>query len=384
LNAQSSDATAEFGVRIEEAGVRRRRRGRRLVRWFATLALVLAAAGVVVVVANPFGGGGPKKAGVSDNGAATSLATVTEGSLASQTQVSGTLGYAGSYSVVNNATGAATWLPGSGQLVRRGQVLYRVAGEPVVLLYGSTPAYRLLKYGMTGADVQQLNANLVVLGYASSAALEPTSDYFSAETKYALELLQQALGVKQTGTLALGQAVFLPGALRITHVMATLGTTLQPGAIVAQATSTRRQVTVNLDAAQQSSVKDGDTVTITLPNGSTTPGVVLGVGKVAGSGSSGSSTVPLYIMLKHPRAAGSLDQAPVQVQITTARVTHALVVPVAALLALAGGGYAVETVDARAVRHLVAVTAGLFDDAHGLVQVSGSLSAGEQVVVPST
>jgi hypothetical protein len=348
------------------------------------LALVLAAGGVVVALTNPFGGGGPKKTGVSDNGAATSLATVTEGPLVSQTQVSGTLGYGGSYSVVNNATGAATWLPGGGQVLGRGQVLYRVAGEPVVLLYGSTPAYRLLKYGMTGADVQQLNANLVALGYATSSALDPTSHYFSAETKYALELLQHALGVKQSGTLALGQAVFLPAALRITHVMATLGTTLQPGGIVAQATSTRRQVTVNLDAAQQSSVKDGDGVTITLPNGSTTPGVVLGVGKVAGSGSSGSSTIPLYIMLKYPRAAGSLDQAPVQVQITTARVTHALVVPVAALLALAGGGYAVETVDARGVHHLVAVTAGLFDDAHGQVQVSGSLSAGEQVVVPST
>jgi hypothetical protein len=329
VSAHGSDATAELGVPIEEAGVRRGRRGRRLVRWFAALALVLAAAGVVVALTNPFGGGGPARAGVSDNGAATSLATVTEGPLASQTQVSGTLGYAGSYSVVNNATGAATWLPGGGQVLGRGQVLYRVAGEPVVLLYGSTPAYRLLKYGMTGADVQQLNANLVALGYATSSALDPTSHYFSAETKYALELLQHALGVKQTGKLALGQAVFLPAALRITHVMATLGTTLQPGGIVAQATSIRRQVTVNLDA-------------------------------------------------------GSLDQAPVQVQITTARVTHALVVPVAALLALAGGGYAVETVDARGVHHLVAVTAGLFDDAHGLVQVSGSLSAGEQVVVPST
>ena len=51
----------------------------------------------------------------------------------------------------------------------------------------------------------------------------------------------------------------------------------------------------------------------------------------------------------------------------------------------AGGAYAVETVDARGVHHLVPVTVGLFDDADGLVQVnSPDLVAGEQVVVPAT
>jgi multidrug efflux pump subunit AcrA (membrane-fusion protein) len=82
---------------------------------------------------------------------------------------------------------------------------------------------------------------------------------------------------------------------------------------------------------------------------------------------------------------GNVDQAPVQVQITTAAVHNALIVPVNSLLALAGGGYAVETVDARRVHRLVPVTPGLFDDADGLVQVSGSgLAPGDQIVVPST
>jgi hypothetical protein len=232
--------------------------------------------------------------------------------------------------------------------------------------------------------VEELNANLVALGYATSSQLDPTSDYFGAETKYALELLQHALGVKETGELALGQAVFLPEAVRLTHVMTTLGTTLAPGGVVAQASSTRRHVTVNLDAAQQSSVRVGDRVVITLPSGRTTQGVVTGVGKVATTGSSGSSTVPVYIAIRDPRAAGGLDQAPVQVAITTARVRNALIVPVNALLALGGGGYAVETIDGRGVHHLVAVTTGLFDEADGLVQVTGALSAGEQIVVPST
>jgi hypothetical protein len=62
-----------------------------------------------------------------------------------------------------------------------------------------------------------------------------------------------------------------------------------------------------------------------------------------------------------------------------------LVVPVTALLARSGGGYAVEVVGAGATNHLVGVSLGLFDDAHGLVQVTASgLAAGTKVVVPST
>jgi multidrug efflux pump subunit AcrA (membrane-fusion protein) len=87
----------------------------------------------------------------------------------------------------------------------------------------------------------------------------------------------------------------------------------------------------------------------------------------------------------HPAATGKWDQAPVQVAITTDKVPNALVVPVTALLARAGGGEAVEVLGAGATTHLVPVSLGLFDDADGLVQVSGSgLSAGQKVVVPAT
>jgi multidrug efflux pump subunit AcrA (membrane-fusion protein) len=108
-----------------------------------------------------------------------------------------------------------------------------------------------------------------------------------------------------------------------------------------------------------------------------------GSGSDAGSGSS-TATLPIHITLKRPKAAGRLDQAPVRVQITTAGVKRALIVPVTALVGQAGGGFAVETVDAHGVHRLVPVTLGLFDDANGLVQVSGGLSAGQHVVVPAT
>ena len=357
-------------------------------RWrLVGLVLALAAAGSAVALTNPFAGASAK-GGVPGNGYPTSLATVTRGDLSSQTSVAGTLGYAGApdgsaYEVVNQASGTLSELPAAGRVIGCGQVLYRVSDTPVLLLCGATPVYRSLYEGDSGPDVQELNQNLVALGYATRSELDPSSDYFGAETAYALERLQAKLGVHQTGSLSEGQAVFLPGPLRITQVSSTLGTSAPPGSPLAQATATRRQVTVNLNAAQQSSVKAGDRVTITLPNNDTTSGVVTSVGKVA-STSNGSTTVPLYITPLDPKVTGSLDQAPVQVQITTASVNNALIVPVDALLAQAGGGYAVETVDAHGVHRLVAVTPGLFDDARGLVQVtSQALQAGEQVVVPA-
>jgi hypothetical protein len=340
---------------------------------------------------------------------------VEKGRLSAMVSLSGTLTYqarsdGSPYSVINQSSGTYTKLPELGQVISQGQVLYRVNDSPVVLLYGSTPAYRTLSAGATGADVAELNADLVALGYATSGQLSPTSASFGSATTNALERLQGALGEPQNGMLSLGQAVFEPTAVRVTTLSAPLGGSSQTGQTVMQATSTTRQVEVALVASQQSNMAVGDKVTITLPNNQTTPGVVSAVGTVAtcpsssasggsntssaapttdtcSSSSSGSSTTPTIIVdvtPSDPAATGTWDQAPVQVSITTASVPSALVVPVTALLARSGGGYAVEVVDPAGANHLVSVSLGLFDDAQGLVQVTGpGLVAGQEVVVPT-
>jgi hypothetical protein len=316
------------------------------------------------------------------------------------------------YSVINQAQGTYTELPGLGQVISQGHILYRVNDRPVVLLRGSTPAYRTLSAGMSGPDVAELNADLVALGYATRAQLHPKSGLFGAATATAVEKLQATLGVARNGSLALGQVVFEPTALRVTSVSAQLGGRSQPGETVMQATSTARQVQIALPASQQTEVSVGNKVTITLPDNRTTPGVVSSVASVAtcpsssgaggpgssaatlgtdacssggGSGGSATPTVAADVAFSDPGATGKWDQAPVTVGITTASVPDALTVPVAALLAQSGGAYAVEVVGAGQRNHLVSVSLGLFDDADGLVQVSGSgLAAGEKVVVPST
>jgi hypothetical protein len=356
---------------------RQRRPWRRIT---AGVVAAAATAGIVVAVTHRFGGA-PGTA-TPQSAYPTALATVTRQTLKATTQVSATLGYAGSYTVAGHAGGTITWLPATGNIVRQGGVLYRVDnGAPVYLLYGTVPAWRALSVGITGADVTQLNHDLVALGYADRASITVLGwDYFGWETQYALEILQAHLGLTQTGTLPLGQAVFLPSAIRVTAIQGGLGN--PASGPVFTATSTRRVVTIALDSAQQTEVRVGDMVTITLPNGTTTPGVVSTVGTVATSSGS-TTTIPVQVRLTDPQAAGTLDQAPVQVSITTATVPGALVVPVNALLAQPGGGYAVEeAVGVR--RRLVSVTLGLFDDANGLVQVTGpGLAAGQRVVVPA-
>jgi hypothetical protein len=373
-------------------GSGRGRRRRRVVIIVAGIVIAGGAGTGIAAQAGLFRGSGHAAAsGTSD----VPTATVTRRSLTSQTSVNATLGYAGSFTVTGKASGTITSLPAAGQVVRQGQVLYRVDnGTPVVLLYGTVPDWRALSEGTTGADVSQLNHDLVALGYASSADIAALGwDYFSWETKYGLQQLQSALGISNpSGSLPLGQAVFEPGALRVTTVSAHLG---NPGqGPVLTATSTIPVVNIALDPSLQTEVKDGDTVTVTLPDGTTTPGVVSSVGTVATSSSSGSggsggsgspATIPVQVKLTDPKAAAGLDQAQVTVNITTGSVSDALVVPVTALVAQAGGGYAVEEVTASGGRRLVPVTPDLFDDVDGLVQVTGSgLAAGQRVVVPST
>jgi peptidoglycan hydrolase-like protein with peptidoglycan-binding domain len=237
-----------------------------------------------------------------------------------------------------------------------------------------------------GRDVRELNANLDALGYGKGLS----GDAFTSATATAIDRFQAAHGVLQTGQLLLGAVVFEPGSVRVTSVTPTVGTTVQAGPVLG-ITSTRRQVTIELDAALQSDVKVGDPVTITLPDNSTTPGRVSHVGTVAttpsnnsSSSSSSTPTIEVDVTPTDPAATGHLDQAPVNVSITNASVSDALVVPVNALLSLANGGYAVEEVAAGGAHHLVAVQLGLFDDQDELVQVTGAgLAAGQRVVVPS-
>jgi hypothetical protein len=164
------------------------------------------------------------------------------------------------------------------------------------------------------------------------------------------------------------------------------------GAAVLETSSTRLVATVDLDATKQSEAKVGEPVTVEMPGGNTVNGKVSAVSPIAqsssnsGNGNSGNggggggggsdngngnsssgATVPVTIALEGRTRGAGLDQAAVSVNFAQAEAKGVLSVPVTALLAVAGGSYAVQ--EAAPPHRLIPVTTGLF--AAGYVQISG-------------
>jgi hypothetical protein len=355
-------------------------RNRRAVATVLVLAVLAAGAGVAWSE-GAFRSHG--SSGTKQGAAPPATQRVVRENLSSQVPMTATLGYSGSYTLRGQGGGTLTWLPPAGRVISQGHVLYRVDnGTPVVLLYGSVPAWRMLDEGLTGADVTQLNHDLVALGYANSSDISALGwDYFSWETAYGVQRLETAAGVTSPpGSLPLGSVVFEPNAIRVSSVGSLGGPA--SGQVLA-ATSDQHVVEIPVSTSEETGVAVGDAVTVTLPNGADTPGKITSVGTVA-TGTSTNATIQVTVTLTHPSAAGTLDQAPVTVYVTVGTASNVLVVPVAALVAQASGGYAVEVTGAGNTRRLVPVTVGIFDDNSGAVQVTGALTAGEQVVVPAT
>ena len=338
-------------------------------------------------------------------------AVVARRTLVERETVDGTIGFGDARAVIHRNGGAASsgGGPGDGQggdgandgagatptltatarpgsVVERGEPLYWVDGEPVVLMYGRTPAYRTLEPGIAdGPDVRQLEENLAALGFDPGTVDEE----FGSTTEGAIRAWQEATGQAQTGEVELGTVVFLPGRRRAAARRTVVGQPLTDGQQVIETTSTRRVVKVELDVAKQTIVRRGDAVRVTLPDGTTVRGRIARIGRVArakdggGGGtpggedsSAGELVIDMIVTLRSQRRIGRLDQAPVSVAIASERRRRVLAVPVNALLARRGGGYAVELAGGR----LVSVRTGMFAD--GLVEVTGgSLRAGMRVRV---
>ena len=193
--------------------------GRSRTRIAAAVALVVALGIVIWVVVNS---GSSPSAATANGSTASGAATVERRTLTETDTESGTLSYSNPQTVYNRLSGTITWLPNVGQEIRPGGTLYKIDGEPVTLMSGTTPAYRTLSPAVSdGPDVLQLNRNLVKLGFNADGIV--VNDTWQAATTDGVELFQESLGEVPTGTLTLGQIVFLRGPQLISTVEGTLG-----------------------------------------------------------------------------------------------------------------------------------------------------------------
>jgi multidrug efflux system membrane fusion protein len=344
----------------------------------AVLTLALLAAAAVALLAGAGGASAPEP-----SAKATGTGTVARRTLAERLTASGTIGYAGETTVLARLSGTVTALPAIGATIHRGEQLYALAGEPVLLMYGAVPAYRALAEGVgEGRDVEQLERNLAALGYEPGTVDEE----FTAATAAAVAAWQEDHGLEASGEVELGRVAFLRGPQRVTAQEATLGAALggggeaesgaesePPSTPVLRTSSTRRIVVVELAADQQSVADRGQRVEVVVPGGAEVPGRVSRLAAVEASseGGPGEETeagVEATISVDGGRRIPALDGATVSVLFTERVRLDVLSVPLTALLAIGGGRFAV-VVEEGGARRRIAVTPGLAAD--GYVEVAG-------------
>ncbi|MGC4770568.1 efflux RND transporter periplasmic adaptor subunit [Micromonospora sp. DT44] len=307
-------------------------------------------------------------------------ATVTRTDLSDSRSLDGTLGFGPERVVKGAGEGVVTRLPKVGDTVVRGKPLYWVDDRPVPVLFGGTPLFRTLdKPGLVGSDVLIVRDNLRALGYAigtqptrskDGTKIGPGRALLTDTLVAAIKKWQQALDVEPTGRIEVGQAVVLPGPVRVSAVKALPGDPV--GGELVAVTEKVKLVTVAVEATEVGSIRVGATVAITLPDTTEVPGrvasishTVQGAGPDAGAGQAGPPKVDVLVTPARASDVGKLDAASVQVTFTTSARRNVLAVPVGALVALREGGYALQLPDGG----LLAVETGMFS--RGLVEVSG-------------
>ena len=216
------------------------------------------------------------------------------------------------------------------------------------------------------ADIRQIAENLSALGY--EGALPDR-----------LRAWQRDAGLPPTGIVGPDHLVVAPGPVHIAAHGARIGETLagpssDRGAILDYSGIDRR-VTVPLGIGDQRLAAVGRTAMVTLPDSTRVDGVIAAVGSVVSGG-----TIEVTVTIADQAALGGLEVASVDVAFVSSGRDDVLSVPVAALLALPEGGFALEVVGDGQSR-VVPVATGLF--ASGRVEVAGDdIAEGVLVGVP--
>lgn len=144
-------------------------------------------------------------------------------------ETTATLEFVASTTVSTPIEGTVTSIADEGDVVEAGSVVATVDGSPVVALYGELPPWRDLDTSADdGADIHQLELNLVSLGHDPDGDIEIDETYDSA-TAAAVERWQAGLGVDETGEVAASMVVYLPGRILVDEVTASVGSGVPAG-----------------------------------------------------------------------------------------------------------------------------------------------------------
>lgn len=352
---------------------------------------------------------------------ATTLVEAEERDLLSFLEWSGVLESGTASSVSASARGTVTRNSSVGDPIELGQAIAEIDGTPVIALYGSVPQFRVIDINAeNGADIAQLERNLVALGYDPDG-LVTVDDDFTSETAFMVERWEIDLGFElPDGTVDAGQIAFISGPSEVTSRTA-VGSQIAQGqpllSIVTQAESgftvvdgdaaptgstslaiadesvsvetgrptglwelSQSRITLEIDVGDTGLLPVGQAVDVELPDGETIAATVAEISDVARQVQDGQNQVTVLDVTVEPNEPieSAFSAGPVTILAEDNPRLGATVIPVRALVALADGGHAVEREDGG----LVGVELGAFDE--GWVEITnGALEPGDSIVAPA-
>jgi hypothetical protein len=250
----------------------------------------------------------------------------------------------------------------SGARVGDGSVIAQVAGRPVILLQGTTPMYRTIVGGDSGADVAQIQADLRGLGFAISDATGVYGPSTSSAIRelyvrdgYAPPMTEPGFRTVTAGGKRVALAlVAIPQAevVFVPTLPAVVGTTSEAvGQAIHNPAATlifgRPVVEARLSEAQAYQVQPGEQAKLTLGDGRQWRGKVVTVDRsIRADRGAAEITVPGDV-------PGSVIGQTATIEIDTQALARpVLAVPVAALYADGNGNTYVITDAARRERRI--------------------------------
>ena len=257
----------------------------------------------------------------------------------------------------NDAVGQMiTGVAAVGTPIDSGDVLYTVESQPVVALSGALPAWRTMNSSSDdGADIAQLEAALVALGYDPDGEVTVDATWDS-DTTAMVKLWQQGVGTDDTGKVMLGSVVFIPHSGAVASTSVVVGDDVYDGDTVLELTGSVQQVIIEVPTELLADVTPSMRVDIAGTAGTVT--------RLRSADTDNGVTVQAVIS---PDTALDLEAgSTVKVTITYDLATDQLVAPTDAVVSRRDGAYAVQTLDDTGAHAFVAVE---------IVAVSGNRTA---------
>jgi hypothetical protein len=241
----------------------------------------------------------------------------------------------GGASTTSNArvTQTITSIVAANTSIVQGEVLYTVDGAPVVALDGALPAWRSMSISsVDGADIAQLEASLVAMGYDPSLKVV-VDNHFDSATRTMVKAWQKGLGLATTGTVTLGSVVFLPSSTTVSAVGRAVGDSVGDGDTILTLATPSQEVLVDVPAGDEAQV---------------VPGLAVGVGSVQGtvsrlrSADRNGAVVVQALIAPATAIASATNGSAVKVTLTLQNNAGVLIAPAGALVSRLDGTYAVQ------------------------------------------